>query len=112
MAQPDEVFVGDVGTVYLFPISEKGQPVNIASATAAGSKLLYLSNTGTPGVVLERVATFLTNGDDSFLKYVAVAGDHAAPGILRFQAKLSLTGWAGSTTVGRVTISQTLAAGG
>ncbi len=90
------IHVGDVGTTFLVTVSEGGAAMDLS---AASTKQLIFSPPG-GGVVLTKTATFLTDGTDGVLRYVAVSGDLYVKGNWKVQAYLELPGWSGHSDVG------------
>jgi hypothetical protein len=66
-----KVHVGDIGTVLRVKIvDEDGSGVDVSAATTKTLKLLKAD-----GSCVEKDAEFTTDGTDSYIEYVTIAGD-------------------------------------
>lgn len=68
----NNIHLGDVGTIFRVRIIDDstGVPIDISSAVVKTVKFKK-SN----GVILEKAATFTTNGTDGYMQYSTIQGD-------------------------------------
>lgn len=88
------IHVGDIGTVFTLTIKDDaGAAVNVSSAAGAGTKKIkFLRPDGT---VLEKTATFTTDGTDGKITCTSASGDLNQAGMWKMQGYVALTSWSG-----------------
>ena len=82
-----EIHVNDIGTQFIITIKDGGSAVDISSST---DQKVYIKKPNT--TTLEKDASFLTDGTDGKIEYIAVAGDLDSPGNYKIQAKIEMGG--------------------
>ena len=100
---PDEVHVGDVGTLFHTTIKDRNGVVNIAAATV--KKFKYKRPNGS---TFERVAAFTTNGEDGQMQYATVAGDLNLSGNWEVQAIITAPSGSWSSSIAGFTVHANL----
>lgn len=78
-----DVHVGDVGTVFLVTILDSGVAVNL-SGGYSGSQVIAFRKPG--GEIVNKTASFYTNGSDGKIKYTTIAGDIDQAGVWNISA--------------------------
>lgn len=82
----EQVFVGDVGTVFKATIKDNGVVVDLSSATL--KEIIFKKPDGSR---LTKTALFYTDGTDGIIVYTAVAGDLDLAGMWQWQARITVT---------------------
>ena len=83
-----EIYVGDIGTTFKCLI--KDEDSEIVNVSGANLKQITFRKPG--GTVVDKSASFTTDGADGYIQYVSVSGDLNAPGMWSLQAYVGLSG--------------------
>ena len=91
----EEIHCNDIGTKFLVTVKDGTSTVDISAASE--KKLIFKRGNGS---VVEKAATFDTDGTDGKLSYITTSGDLSSIGSWKIQAKVILpTGtWRSNTT--------------
>ena len=80
------IHVGDVGTKFRLVIVDKNlNPIDISSATV--KKIYFKKGNGSK---LAKTGSFLTNGKDGIIEYIAIANDIDIPGRWQMQGRVEM----------------------
>lgn len=99
MACIQEIHVGDIGTIFEITIVDCDSPVNI---TAATEKTIIFSKPD--GTIVEKAASFSTDGADGKIRYYTIANDLDTDGKWKIQARIVLPSgqWSSNTSTFKV----------
>jgi hypothetical protein len=84
MSSSKEVQLGDIGTQFLVVIKDKKIVVDVSACTE--KTLLFKKPSGS---IVEKTATFTSNGADGSLQYISVEGDLDEVGPWEIQAHIT-----------------------
>lgn len=103
MSDSETIRVGDIGTIFEVVVKENAVVVPISAATVKNIKFRKPSNE-----ILEKTASFKTNGTDGTIIYTAVEGDLDEAGLWEIQGYIELPGWKGHTQKGQFYVEQAM----
>jgi len=92
----DDIHVGDTNTALSVTLTESAVAVDISSATTKQVKLLAPS-----GILLTKVAEFVTDGSDGRIYYLTEALDLTEKGTWKIQAYIEMPTWSGHSDIGK-----------
>lgn len=99
----DDVQEGDIGTVFEITLKDGDAVLPIDSATLM--RMIFRKH---DGAILEKPASFTTDGLDGKLQYVTVEGDLDQAGEWKVQAYVELPSWKGHSKEGSFTVRRNL----
>ncbi len=91
----ETIQVGDIGTVFEFPITDDSGILDLTSATVKQIKFRKPKAGTLPAETVVKTASFVTNGSDGLLKYTTVADDIDRKGTWSVQAYVEIPDWKG-----------------
>lgn len=97
-----EIHLGDIGTAFRITLKDGNDIVDVSSAVGVGTKTITFKKKD--GTVVEKEATFFTNGVDGVIQYITIEDDLDQLGSWEIQAKVTLTSgtWRSNTDKFRV----------
>lgn len=90
----DEIHIGDIGVQFLATIKDGSSVVNISTATTK-----QLNFRKPSGSILNKTASFYTNGTDGQIYYTSISGDLDECGTWSLQGYISMAGGTWSTDI-------------
>ena len=85
----NEIHENDIGTKFKLTVKDGSSAVNISSAVSAGTKQVIIKKPS--GDMLEKNASFTTDGTDGVMEYTTVANDLEESGTYKLQGKVQIT---------------------
>lgn len=95
----ETIQVGDIGTVFKFPITDGGAILNLFSATVKQIKFHKPRSGSLPGETFTREAAFVTDGTDGLLSYTTILNDIDRKGVWSVQAYVEIPNWKGHSDI-------------
>ena len=88
MTHTSEVHKNDIGTIFRVTIIDENDTI-VDVSSASTKRILFKKPNGT---LLEKTATFYTNGTDGIIQYITITGDLDTVGVWQLQAYVVLSG--------------------
>lgn len=95
----ETIQVGDIGTVFLFPITDGGTVLDLSSATVKQIKFRKPKTATLAAETVIKTAAFATNGLDGVLQYTTVLNDIDRKGTWSVQAYVEIPNWKGHSDI-------------
>lgn len=95
----ETIQLNDVGTVFVFPITDGGATLDLSSATVKQVKFRKPKTATLAAETVTKTATFVTDGTDGLLKYTTVETDIDRKGTWSVQAYIEIPTWKGHSDI-------------
>ena len=95
----ETIQVGDIGTVFEFPITDSGATLDLSSATVKQIKFRKPKTSTLAAETVIKTATFATDGSDGVLTYTTAANDIDRKGTWSVQAYVEIPDWKGHSDI-------------
>lgn len=95
----ETIQLNDIGTVFVFPITDGGAVLDLSSATVMQVKFRKPKTVTLAAETITKTASFVTNGTDGLLKYTTVSGDLDRKGTWSVQAYIEIPNWQGHSDI-------------
>ena len=104
MTTSTDIHVGDIGTVFRLTIVDGGDAVDLSSGSSASNLVLFKKPDGS---VLEKQASFYSDGTDGIIQYTSVENDIDQAGTWYIGANVNTSSGQWTATAVQFTVRST-----